>query len=487
MNFIEPRCGVRTLAFLSAILLVPGDLLSYAHYSQAAAAGRPSAGQTEKKLTSEQLDSLVAPIALYPDPLLAQVLAASTYPIQVIEASRWLQKNPSLQGKQLVQAAAEQDWEASIQALVVFPSVLQRMSDGLQWTSSLGNAFLAQEQDVMLAVQHMRATAHQAGSLYSNSQQKVVTKTADGQKVIVIEPSNPQVIYVPTYNPTVAYGAAPAYAPYPAVVYPSIGAVAAASAVAFGTGIMLASAFNGCCGSAGWGWGFNWGARPTLYVNSAFIGRYGFARPIATPYGGWMHNPYYRGPVPYSSAAVAGRYGYGRAVATPYGTAAAVHTPYGSAGAVSGYRGAAAGYRTPYRSGGAVATPYGIAKGVRTPHGSAAMMSSSNAVATGVRTWNGSVGAVATPYGNAAAVRTPDGSGITTWTGATHGGDRSWRGSDNSDWAGSRSFGGSEYSRFGGFGGAALGGDMARAASMRGFSSRGGYGGRWGGGGFRRR
>src|SRR6267142_2988045 len=148
------------------------------------------------KLASGELDSLVAPIALYPDPLLAQTLAASTYPLEIIQLQQWMDRNKNLQGKALADAVAKQPWDPSIQSLVEFPDVIQRMAGNVQWTSDLGNAFLAQQSDVMDAVQRMRAKAEGKGTLKTSSQQKVATQTVEGGKqVIVIENADPQVVY----------------------------------------------------------------------------------------------------------------------------------------------------------------------------------------------------------------------------------------------------------------------------------------------------
>jgi hypothetical protein len=168
--------------------------------------------------TPEELDSLVAPIALYPDPLLAQVLAAATYPLDLVQAQQWLQKNASLKGEDLTNAAAKQNWDPSIQALVAFPDALKRLTENIQWTTDLGNAFLDQQSEVMDACQRMRKKAKDAGKLESSKEQKVEVKTVENKTVIEVQPSNPQVIYVPTYNPTVVYG--PPVYPYPPVYYP---------------------------------------------------------------------------------------------------------------------------------------------------------------------------------------------------------------------------------------------------------------------------
>src|SRR5437868_6897077 len=162
------------------------------------------------KIPNDQLDSLVAPIALYPDPLLAQTLAASTYPLEVIQLQQWMDRNKNLKGKALADAVAKQPWDPSIQALVEFPDVVQRMAGNVQWTTDLGNAFLAQQSDVMDAVQRMRGKAESKGTLKTSAQQTVQTKTVEGGKqVIVVEPAQPDVVYVPSYDPEVVYGAAP--------------------------------------------------------------------------------------------------------------------------------------------------------------------------------------------------------------------------------------------------------------------------------------
>src|SRR5579871_4196368 len=170
-------------------------------------------------LSPEQLSNLVAPIALYPDNLLGQVLAASTYPLEVVEAAQWLQQNRGLQGQQLVDAARQQNWDPSIQAMVVFPDVLNRLASDVQWTTALGNAYLAQQSDVMAAVQRLRAEARANGKLYSTAQQNVNTQSEGGQTVIDIAPTNPQVVYVPVYNPEYIWGP-PVYGYYPPLYYP---------------------------------------------------------------------------------------------------------------------------------------------------------------------------------------------------------------------------------------------------------------------------
>ena len=159
--------------------------------------------------TTEQLQQLVAPIALYPDALVAQVLAASTYPTEVVEAQRWMQQHSDLKGQALAQAVDQQPWDPSVRALTQFPSVLANMDKNLSWTSALGDAYVSQPQDVLNAVQTMRKRAQQAGNLRSTAQQTVTTQ---GQTVI-IQPASPDVVYVPAYDPWLVYG-------LPIVAYP---------------------------------------------------------------------------------------------------------------------------------------------------------------------------------------------------------------------------------------------------------------------------
>src|SRR5215469_4822693 len=159
----------------------------------------PHTPQQKQILMENQLDDLVAPVALYPDPVLSQVLVASTYPLEVVEAQQWLEHNKSLTGANLMNAAKQQNWDASVQALVAFPDVLAKLNQDVRWTTDLGNAFLAQQADVMQAVQHMRALAQANGKLATTPQQTVASQTQSGQSVITIEPANPQIIYVPTY------------------------------------------------------------------------------------------------------------------------------------------------------------------------------------------------------------------------------------------------------------------------------------------------
>jgi hypothetical protein len=212
--------------------------------------------QNAAHLSNQQLDSLTAPIALYPDALLAQVLMATTFPQDVQAAAEWSKANPNAKGDDAVKAVASQPWDPSVQSLVAFPQVLATMAQKPEWVQQIGNAFLAQPNDVMDSVQRLRVQAQKAGNLKSNEQQKVVVQPASSTsttQTIVIEPANPQVVYVPTYNPTVVYGTWP-YPAYPPVYMPPPPGYAMASAfvggLAFGAGVAVANSL--------WG-GVNWG------------------------------------------------------------------------------------------------------------------------------------------------------------------------------------------------------------------------------------
>jgi hypothetical protein len=211
-------------------------------------------------LSLDQLDDLVAPVALYPDPLLGQVLAASTYTLELVEAEQWLQQNPNLTGDQLMDAARQQNWDPSVQALVAFPDVLSLLTRDIRWATDLGNAYLSQQGDVMAAVQRMRLRAQQNGRLASTPQQTVTTEAQNGQSAIVIEPASPQVIYVPVYNPEYIWGP-PVWGYYPPLWYPTIG-----FGFGFGPGIFLSAFFPGW---GGWGWGVGMWAGAGVAAGSA--------------------------------------------------------------------------------------------------------------------------------------------------------------------------------------------------------------------------
>src|SRR6267154_2647392 len=207
--------GLTVILFIG--LWQPICSVALAQQAQSQEMTTTSTSDTEQapKLPNDQLDSLVAPIALYSDPLLAQTLAASTYPLEVIQLQQWMAKNPNLKDKALADAVSKQPWDPSVQGLVAYPDVVTRMADNVQWTTDLGNAFLAQQSDVMDAVQRMRAKAQGTGNLKTSAQQVVKSETvSSGKQAIEIQQANPDVVYVPSYDPVVVYGAAaPAY-PY---------------------------------------------------------------------------------------------------------------------------------------------------------------------------------------------------------------------------------------------------------------------------------
>ena len=261
-------------------------------------------GQPQTVLTSGQLDSLVAPVALYPDPLLSQLLVASTYPLEIVEASRWLKQNGNLQGKALSDAAAKQPWDASVQALVVLPAMLNRLNQDLAWTTDLGNAFLAQQEGVMEAVQRMRVKASNNGALKSTQEQTVSTTTEDNRTYIEIEPASTQVVYVPEYSPVAVWGPPLEY-PYPPIYYPpSTGAIVAASAISFGVGVAVGAIWNN---GGGWGWNCGWGHN-NVVINNNFINNNHFNRVNVASGNNWVHNPGHRGGVPYNNRVVANRF-----------------------------------------------------------------------------------------------------------------------------------------------------------------------------------
>jgi len=214
-------------------------------------------------MSEDQLEQLVAPIALYPDALVAQVLAASTYPSQIVEADRWLQANPGLQGQALADAADQQPWDPSIKALVQFPSVLANMDQNLSWTQSLGDAYYNQPQDVMNAIQVMREKARAAGNLNNTSQEVVETNGPE----IVIAPANPEIVYVPVYDPWLVYG--PSVPVWPGFVFGSVWVGRPYFGFGFGVNIGFWRGF-------GWGWphwDLNWRERRVYYDRAPWVPR----------------------------------------------------------------------------------------------------------------------------------------------------------------------------------------------------------------------
>src|SRR6187399_2743574 len=270
MNPNRPSLAMRVTAVVSAALLIQSSVVSAALLqTQTPPAATTTPPATAPKLPADQLDSLVAPIALYPDPLLAQVLAASTYPLEIVQLQQWMAKNSELKGEALAAAVEKQDWDPSVQGLAGVPDVVKRLGDDIQWTNDLGNAFLAQQSEVMDAVQRMRKKASTAGNLKTTEQQKVTTQVVETKEVIVIQQANPQVIYVPAYNPVVVYG--PPIYPYPPIYYPPMGYYAAGVAIGFGVGIAMGAFWGG----GGWGYGPRWGyGSVNVNINNRYVNHY---------------------------------------------------------------------------------------------------------------------------------------------------------------------------------------------------------------------
>ena len=296
------RRSIRTyVAVACTAALLPGS--SFTTTLLAAQEPQAAASEGAVSIPPDQLDSLVSPIALYPDPLLAQVLAASTYPLELLQLHQWLQKNAGLKDQALIDTVSKQPWDPSIQAMAGLPDLVKRLANDIQWTADLGNAFLAQQNDVMDAVQRMRATAQDKGTLTSTPQQTVETQVIEREQVIVIEQSDPEVIYVPEYDPVWAYGA-PLY-PYPPIYYPTGGL-----ALSFGVGVAVGAIWGG---GGGWGWGCGWGGNNNVYINhNNNFNRNANIRAgnqNLSGRGNWQHRPEHRGGAPYRDRATANKYG----------------------------------------------------------------------------------------------------------------------------------------------------------------------------------
>jgi hypothetical protein len=287
--------------FLCISLVVPPGLM-------AQAAKEETAQEEGPLFRPEEIDQLVAPIALYPDSLLAQVLAASTYPLEVVQAARFVQQNKELKGEKLMAASKDKDWDPSVKAMLEFPDVLLMMDEKLEWTEKLGDAFLAQQKDVMASAQRLRQKAQESGNLKTTNEQKVVVEKET--KTIIIEPANPQVVYVPTYSPTVVYGAwpYPAYPPYP--VYP-YGYVAGA-AFTFAAGVAIGAAWGGYGG-----WGCGWGNneininsnRQNSFTNNNYNNSQKYQKNQGNKNQNWQHNPEHRKGAEYKDKGTAQKFG----------------------------------------------------------------------------------------------------------------------------------------------------------------------------------
>jgi uncharacterized membrane protein YgcG len=285
-GFSNPRLSKQALvSLLSLVLLFATWPRNLSANPEAQPMGQNAQAPPYEQQTPEQLQQLTAPIALYPDSLVAQVLAASTFPEQVVEANRWVQSHPDLKGDTLARAVDQQPWDPSVKALTAFPSVLGNMDKNISWTSSLGDAYYNQQQDVMDAVQTMRQRAQQAGNLNSTPQQTVARQGSN----IVIQPASPTVVYVPAYDPWLVYGgpivAWPGWYPYPGIWF-------GGPYLSFGIGFGI-----GFYGGYGWGWnhwGSNWSNHSVYYNNNRY---YSQSRTF------YNRSSYYRGTTNTSAAA----------------------------------------------------------------------------------------------------------------------------------------------------------------------------------------
>ena len=250
MRKVTAARGLISFVLLS-LSLIGADVKAQAQTESAATAS------PQQKLGREQLDQLVAPIALYPDNLLSEVLMASTYPIDIVNAERWYRNNKNLSTDQLKAAVDKQQWDQSVKALFATPDVLDMMSSKLDWTQKLGDAVIAQQTDVMDSVQLLRARARENNKLTSTKEQTVKVEQVQNRQIIAIEPTQPDMVYVPYYDPGVVYGAWP-YADYPPYYWPApgnFGAGLIAGGIAFGAGYALG---RWAAGGGYWGGGFNW-------------------------------------------------------------------------------------------------------------------------------------------------------------------------------------------------------------------------------------
>jgi hypothetical protein len=460
------------LSITLAVLLVMGAT-PFRTAAQSTSGGYSGQGTP---LSAEELQQLVAPIALYPDALVAQVLGAATFPDQVSYAANWLQQNQNLKGSTLMQAVNGQSWDPSVKALSQFPSVLDNLAKNLSWTSALGEAYHTQTADVMTAVQVLRAKAQAAGNLKSGSQ---ITVVQESPQVIVIQSANPQVVYVPAYNPAVVYGY-----PYVTPGY-STAAVVATGVLAFGAGIAVGAMMSGGC--CGWGyssWNCGWhGTVGVAYHGGAYYGN-----------SAWHGGYYGTGATAYGANGAA-HYGAGYNPSTgTYARGASTTTAYGTQKVGQAYNPNTGAYGATHQSSNA----YGS-------YGSSAFSKNGQTAYTQHQTTSqGSVGSVQTSaggkgvaasgaYGNSgAAAETANGNKYASANGNAYkntgsGWEKAGGSSSGSSYnsAASKGWGGLEKSGASAFGGGSNGWD-SRSASSRGWASGGGgggWGGRGGGGG----
>ena len=283
---------------LAASLLVAAVVAENPAVAQQQPAAAPPAGATQGAPVNKQqeLDQLLAPIALYPDALIAQILMASTYPLEVVEAARWTKEHPNVKDKALEDEMQKQTWDESVKALTAVPQVLKQMNENLSWTQKLGDAFLADQAAVLATVQTLRGKANQAGNLKSTPEQTVKTETVENKTVYVIESAKPETVYVPTYNPSTIYGPwpYPSYPPY--YMYPP--GYAYAPGLAFATGVFVGAAIWGNC---------NWGGN-NVNIN---VNKYNNFNKANISNGNFNHNAEHRKGVAYKDQGVAQKYNRG--------------------------------------------------------------------------------------------------------------------------------------------------------------------------------
>ena len=338
--------------FLCVNLAVPPGLMAQGAKEEAAKQEGPA-------FRLEEIDQMVAPIALYPDSLLAQVLTASTYPLEIVQAARFVQQNKELKGEKLLQAAKDKEWDPSVKAMLSFPDVLLMMSEKIEWTEKLGNAFLGQQKDVMTSVQRLRKKAQESGNLKTTKEQKVIVE--EQTKVIIIQPASPEVVYVPTYNPVVVYGAwpYPAYPPYP--VYPP-GYVAATAAFSFAAGVAVGAAWSGHGG-----WGCGWGnnevnvnvSKQNNFTKNNYNNSEKYQKNQNVKNQSWQHNPENRKGAKYPNQNTAQKYGQQRSGSGGRATTSDARG-YGSGG---GQRGGAGPQTSDLSRGGGKESAFGGASG----------------------------------------------------------------------------------------------------------------------------
>jgi hypothetical protein len=246
----------------------------------------------------EEIEQLVAPIALYPDPLVAQILMASTYPLEIVEAARWVKANPDVKGDAVEKAMEGQKWDPSVKSLAAFPQVLTMLNEKLDMTQKMGDAFLGQQKEVMDAIQRLRGKADQAGNLKSGKEQTVTKTQEEGASVIKIEPTQPTTVYVPTNNPAVVYGPWP-YTAYPPYYYYPPGYVAGATFFSFAVGVAVGNAMWGNC---------NWG-RGDVNIN---VNKYNNFNKTNISNNNWSHNAEHRKGVQYRDQASQQKFGKGQ-------------------------------------------------------------------------------------------------------------------------------------------------------------------------------